>query len=86
MTGQVGGVSFHKRPLQTLKPDYVLKPLHTDHRGIRKMAFYEAIRVASCNQMSHSYSIFLVDKVPTKSYFQRCGEIVDTLALSLIHI
>lgn len=47
MRGQVGGVSFDKRPVKTLKPDYVLKPLHSDSRGIREIAFYEALKLAS---------------------------------------
>eukprot|EP00568_Trieres_chinensis_P014688 CAMPEP_0183321280 /NCGR_PEP_ID=MMETSP0160_2-20130417/68477_1 /TAXON_ID=2839 ORGANISM="Odontella Sinensis, Strain Grunow 1884" /NCGR_SAMPLE_ID=MMETSP0160_2 /ASSEMBLY_ACC=CAM_ASM_000250 /LENGTH=407 /DNA_ID=CAMNT_0025488183 /DNA_START=291 /DNA_END=1515 /DNA_ORIENTATION=+ len=47
MRGQIGGVSFGKRPMLTLKPDYVLKPLHHDHRGFREIAFYEAIQLAS---------------------------------------
>mmetsp|Transcript_6516 Transcript_6516/g.9858 ORF Transcript_6516/g.9858 Transcript_6516/m.9858 type:complete len:479 (-) Transcript_6516:74-1510(-) len=46
MSGQVGGVSFHKRPMLTLAPDYILKPLHIDHRGFREIAFYEAIKQA----------------------------------------
>jgi Inositol polyphosphate kinase len=44
MVGQVGGVSVHKRPLLTLEPDYVLKPVLTDHRGIREIAFYETLK------------------------------------------
>lgn len=47
MRGQVGGVSFHKRPMLTLAPDYVLKPLHLDDRGFREIAFYEALKLAS---------------------------------------
>lgn len=44
MIGQVGGVSVHKRPLLTLRPDYVMKPCQTDHRGIREIVLYEAVR------------------------------------------
>mmetsp|Transcript_238 Transcript_238/g.640 ORF Transcript_238/g.640 Transcript_238/m.640 type:complete len:403 (+) Transcript_238:340-1548(+) len=47
MRGQVGGVSFDKRPVKTLKPDYALKPVHRDSRGIREIAFYEALKLAS---------------------------------------
>ena len=46
MRGQIGGVSFGKKPVLTLKPDYILKPLHSDHRGFREIAFYEAIQLA----------------------------------------
>jgi hypothetical protein len=59
MVGQVGGVSVHKRPLLTLDPDYVLKPLQLDHRGIREIGFYEAVRTA-CQQGSvQSYAAFM---------------------------
>ena len=47
MIGQVGGISFNKRRVLALPPDYVLKPLHTDHRGFREVAFYEAVKMAS---------------------------------------
>lgn len=43
--GQVGGASVHKRPLLTLEPDYVLKPLLSDHRGLREVAFYECMAI-----------------------------------------
>ncbi|KAL7567907.1 hypothetical protein ACA910_019623 [Epithemia clementina (nom. ined.)] len=46
MIGQVGGASYHKKPLLTLSPEYVLKPVLTDHRGIREIAFYEAMAEA----------------------------------------
>jgi hypothetical protein len=65
MVGQVGGLSVHKKPLLTLTPDYVLKPLLTDHRGIREIAFYEAIRTISTNKkgksknLQQAYSNFL---------------------------
>ena len=47
MIGQVGGISFNKRRVLALPPDYVLKPLHTDHRGFREVGFYEAVKMAS---------------------------------------
>jgi len=47
MIGQVGGISFNKRPVLVLPPDYVLKPLHADGRGAREVAVYEAIKAAS---------------------------------------
>jgi hypothetical protein len=46
MIGQVGGKSVQKRPLLTLEPNFVLKPVNLDHRGIREIAFYEAIEAA----------------------------------------
>jgi Inositol polyphosphate kinase len=53
MVGQVGGKSVQKRPLLTLEPNFVLKPVNMDHRGIREIAFYEAIEVATAtNQRS----------------------------------
>jgi hypothetical protein len=47
MIGQVGGTSEQKRPILTLGPNVILKPVNLDHRGIREIAFYEAIEVAS---------------------------------------
>lgn len=44
MSGQVGGISRNKMPLLQLVPDFVLKPMQTGNRGIREVAFYEAIR------------------------------------------
>ena len=64
MVGQVGGIASHKKPLLTLQPDYILKPLITDHRGIREIAFYEAIKTASTKSKSadKNYHAFLVGK------------------------
>lgn len=83
MTGQVGGVSVHKRPLLCLKPDYILKPLQTDHRGIREIAFYEAIYHANQKRTAHAYSVFLNGKEPKKNTIRKCGELIDTLAVAL---
>jgi Inositol polyphosphate kinase len=83
MIGQVGGVSAHKRPLLTLKPDYVLKPVQTDHRGIREIAFYEAIRTVLHNPSNHTYATFLTGKQRAKNAVMHCGELVDTVALAL---
>lgn len=47
MVGQVGGLSKHKRPLLMCDPDLILKPLSLDHRGIREIAFYEAIQAST---------------------------------------
>lgn len=58
MVGQVGGLSRHKRPILVLKPDYVLKPLQLDHRGVRELAFYEALNEASHTQGIKAYANF----------------------------
>lgn len=62
LVGQVGGISKHKRPLLTLDPDYVLKPLQLDHRGIREMAFYEALNAASHTSGTRVYADFVAAK------------------------
>lgn len=83
---QVGGVSVHKKPLLCLKPDYVLKPLHTDHRGIREMAFYEAIEVAT-RRSRQNYSNFLTtgvaDETREAGTVNRCLHVLDTCAVAL---
>jgi hypothetical protein len=81
MKGQVGGVSINKKPLLTLKPDYILKPLLTDHRGIRELAFYEAIHVSCSSQTGQSYSSFLTGKERQQSV--HVGQLFDTLAVAL---
>lgn len=59
MVGQVGGISVHKRPLLTLEPDYVMKPVQTDHRGMREIFLYEAVKVLSKNKSSQIYAALL---------------------------
>lgn len=59
LVGQVGGVSKDKRPLLTLDPDYILKPLQLDHRGIRELSFYEAINAASHTSGTSYYVDFV---------------------------
>ena len=99
MVGQVGGISSQKKPLLTLKPDYILKPLITDHRGIREIAFYEAIKVASTKSknVDKNYHAFLTGKTkstqvqasppPSQSTSSRTrnivGEVFDTFAMAL---
>lgn len=62
----------------TLDPDYVLKPLHMDHRGIRELAFYEALSAAAHTSDTNVYAEFIAAKrvsiAPT---------LVDVLAFSL---
>jgi hypothetical protein len=67
MVGQVGGTGCNRRPILTLRPDYVLKPLLQDHRGIREIAFYEAIRIiaqALPLHVQHTYVTFLTGREP----------------------
>lgn len=48
MIGQVGGKSIRvqKRPILILDT-FVMKPVNQDHRGVREIAFYEAIQAAT---------------------------------------
>lgn len=78
MVGQVGGVSKHKRPLLTLDPDYVLKPLQLDHRGIRELAFYEGLNAAAHTSGRRAYIDFISSKrVPVAPTW------IDVVAFSL---
>lgn len=82
MVGQVGGISPSKRPILMLNPDYILKPLRTDHRGVREIAFYEAIRSISNSASTSSYALFLERREPKTGLLARAGEIFDTVALA----
>ena len=67
LIGQVGGLGLNRKPILTLVPDYLLKPLVLDHRGLREIAFYEAIRtVFSQSQpkqdMQYIYNNFLTGR------------------------
>jgi Inositol polyphosphate kinase len=67
MIGQVGGLGLNRKPILTLVPDYLLKPLVLDHRGLREIAFYEAIRtVISQSQpkqeIQYHYNNFLTGR------------------------
>ena len=46
---QAGGLSWKKRPLLSFPPDHVLKPLPSDGRGYRELAFYEKLNM-SCDK------------------------------------
>lgn len=82
MVGQVGGIANNKKPLLTLAPDYVLKPVITDHRGIREIAFYEAIRtLTQSKHVQQAYSTFLTGRDRQTS--RRIGELFDTIAMAL---
>jgi 1D-myo-inositol-tetrakisphosphate 5-kinase/inositol-polyphosphate multikinase len=86
MVGQVGGVSDRKKPVLTLAPDYVLKPVNTDHRGMREIAFYEAIKILQTEKnMQQTYASFLSaaassERRQSKNAF---GEWLDTLAMAV---
>lgn len=69
MIGQVGGVSMHKRPLLTLEPDYVMKPVQTDHRGMREIFLYESVKVLHKSRNSHPYASMLTG-TSSKSHIQ----------------
>lgn len=51
--GQVGGISTKRRPCLRMLPDYVLKALHSDHRGYREVAFYEALKLCCQPGLGH---------------------------------
>lgn len=71
MIGQVGGVSAHKRPVLTLEPDYVMKPVQRDHRGMREIFLYEAVKVLSKNRNSHPYASLLTGTNGKKQHTQQ---------------
>eukprot|EP00934_Nitzschia_sp_Nitz4_P003917 Nitzschia sp. Nitz4//scaffold3_size479765//190781//192183//NITZ4_000077-RA/size479765-processed-gene-1.444-mRNA-1//-1//CDS//3329550689//3907//frame0 len=58
MVGQIGGISSHKRRMLKLDPDFILKPLQLDHRGIRELAFYEGLVAASHTKGTMMYKRF----------------------------
>lgn len=76
MVGQIGGLSAHKRPLLTFT-DHVLKPLQVDHRGIREIAFYEAVKMAA-HLGPYGYGAFGSTRNSSSS-----TNFVDVLAFSL---
>lgn len=48
-----------KRSVLTVDPDFLLKPLHMDERGIRELAFYEAIQASNKQSLVKTYcSVF----------------------------
>jgi 1D-myo-inositol-tetrakisphosphate 5-kinase/inositol-polyphosphate multikinase len=62
-----------------LNPDYVLKPLQVDHRGIREIAFYEAVKAAAqlAGSQAYGYGTFGLTRNSSHTSF------VDVLAFSL---
>jgi hypothetical protein len=83
MVGQVGGRSDHKKPVLTFGTDYVLKPLVSDHRGIREVCFYEALEAVSQAVGASTYAMFLNGKEAKKNALIHSGEIFDTIAVAL---
>jgi hypothetical protein len=79
LVGQVGGISQSKGPVLSLEPDYVMKPLVTDHRGIREIAFYEAL-VNTQKQAGKPSSPPLVAALGSLAAFT---EKMDTIAMAL---
>lgn len=82
MVGQVGGKSHRKRPILILDT-FVMKPVNTDHRGIREIAFYEAIQAASKRSRLNSYSSLFGPK--DRDDLQHCDESKIESETKLLH-
>lgn len=52
LRGQVGGLSSQKHPILTLDCGFILKPLRSDDRAIREVAFYEALQLLPFKRMA----------------------------------
>ena len=74
LSSQVGGLSSHKQRMLRSDHGFILKPLRLDHRGIREVGFYEALKVASLSD--RSYSAFVAST--TRS---RVGNLEDAESL-----
>ena len=88
MIGQVGGLGVNRKPILTLIPDYLLKPLVLDHRGLREIAFYEAIRtVVSQSQpqqeILYNYNNFLSGRRQQQEKEQQSPEATNNYVSSL---
>ena len=57
MVGQVGGKSQQKRPVLIFET-FVMKPANLDHRGIREIAFYEAIQATHARNKRSGFQIY----------------------------
>merc|ERR1719464_1293869 len=57
MVGQVGGKSPQKRPILIFE-NFVMKPANLDHRGIREIAFYEAIQATHARNKRSGYQTY----------------------------
>jgi len=76
MVGQVGGKSHRKRPILILDT-FVMKPVSPDHRGIREIAFYEAIQAASKRSGFKTYCSLFGPRVRNEetNYLQPCCDV-----------
>lgn len=84
LIGQVGGASVHKQPLLTLDPDYVLKPLLADHRGVREIAFYESMATVTKDGWKAYRNLLRgsdQDRPIPQSWLGRIGDWLDTVAV-----
>lgn len=43
----MGGLSSNHKPMLIVEPHYVLKPMQNNNRGLREVAFYEAMKMAA---------------------------------------
>jgi len=57
MVGQVGGKSHQKRPI-LIYENFVMKPPNLDHRGVREIAFYEAIQATHARNKRGGYHTY----------------------------
>lgn len=79
LVGQVGGVAQSKKPVLSLEPDYVLKPLLTDHRGVREIAFYEVLSNTKKPQGKQNGASLTV----AMNSVSALTDMLDTLAMAL---
>ena len=79
MLGQLGGISLNKKPILTLPPDYILKPLRTDARGFREIGFYEMLKFASQNKELNTALAGVEYDDKSSAALHKC----DAVALSL---
>ena len=60
MVGQVGGLSSNHKPMMVWAPHFVLKPLQSKNRGLREVAFYEAMKLASSQTGLSAYDALVL--------------------------
>lgn len=83
MKGQVGGKSQRKRPFLILDR-FVMKPISLDHRGIREIAFYEAIQAASKRSSFQIYCSLFVPRVRNEKILP-CDEAKAEIETKLLY-
>ena len=86
MVGQLGGRDVTKAPILKLEPDFILKPVQIkEYRGLREIAFYEAIESASHGSAAkvihsdHSESV----TPPSSWWLEYCDMLAMTIAILL---